>query len=231
MAAAIVLDPGHGGDAPCPGERAPFGAQGASGTWEKVYTLDIALRVRDILRCSGIKAVLTRETDVCISLDNRHELADRLGLPLVSIHFNSASSRDAEGSEAYWWSGNGQPAESLRLAETLLDALVARLGTRRRGVFDRGLRVLTGRTPAALVEVGFINNPEEERRLVGSSSARHQVALALAEGIGAFLGVRVEPCPPRWPLVVGGLLLVGAFWGPRVVPGPRQGRSAGPAVM
>lgn len=202
MAPWIVLDPGHGGDEPCPGEDAPFGARGASGAWEKDYTLDIARRVRDILRCSGIEAALTREADVCVGLDDRHELADRLGVPLVSIHFNSASSPEAEGSEAYWWSGNGQPAASLRLAEVLLDTMTARLGTRRRGVFDRRLRVLTGKTPAALVEVGFINNPEEERRLLGNSAARHQVALAIAEGIGVYFGVNVEPCPSLLPVAV-----------------------------
>lgn len=222
--AVILLDPGHGGTAPCPDEDAPFGARGASGTWEKDYTLDVARRVRDILRCSGLEAALTRESDICVGLGARRDMADAMGVPLVSIHYNAAPSPSASGSEAYWWSGNGSPSESQRLATALLDALTARVGTVRRGVFDRGLRVLTGRMPAALVEVGFISNPQEEKAVAASAEARAQVALGIAEGIGAFLGVPVHPCPPRWPLVVGGLLLAGAFWAPRLQLTARRGR-------
>lgn len=210
MAARIVLDPGHGGDQPCPGADSPKGARGASGLWEKVYTLDVARRARDILACSGVQAVLTRQDDICRGIAERRAVAEGLGWPLLSIHFNSAPAQGAHGTEAFWWSGNAYSDESQRLAEAVVQAIVARLGTRRRGVFDRGdLGVLKARVPAALIEVGFINNPEEEARLVGTAAARHQTALAIAEGVGAHLGVEVRPCPPNWPLIIGVTTLAG----------------------
>lgn len=206
----VMLDPGHGGRS-CPDGQAPGGAVGASGTLEKVYTLDLARRVRDILACSGVEAALTRDADVCVPLSDRVRAAEAMGVPLLSIHLNAASSPQAHGTEAFWWSGSGAPQASRRLAETVAQTVAARLGTTLRGVFDRNLAVLRAQVPAALVEVGFISNPEEERALVGSASARQRTAQAIAEGIGEYLGVEVRPCLPRWPLLVGaGLLLASA---------------------
>ena len=60
-------------------------------------------------------------------------------------------------------------------------------GTRDRGVRQAPFRVLMGATsPAILVEVGFISNPEEELRFKGLSY-RNQVVQALAEAILDYL--------------------------------------------
>jgi N-acetylmuramoyl-L-alanine amidase len=65
------------------------------------------------------------------------------------------------------------------------------------GIKDRGIRqapfvVLTGATmPAALVEVGFLSNPADARRLT-SAAGQEELARALAEAVLAFLRGR-EP--------------------------------------
>jgi N-acetylmuramoyl-L-alanine amidase len=70
------------------------------------------------------------------------------------------------------------------LAELLQDELQAgRSENRNRGIKQAPFRVLMGATmPAALIEVGFITNPDEERRL-GSSDYQDQLANAIYRGV------------------------------------------------
>jgi N-acetylmuramoyl-L-alanine amidase len=78
----VVIDPGHGGK--------DFGAVG-NVTNEKTINLDVALRVKKLLAdVPGIKVVMTRSTDVFISLQERANIANRNhGDLFMSIHVNS----------------------------------------------------------------------------------------------------------------------------------------------
>ncbi len=94
----IVVDAGHGG-----GET---GAIGPGGLQEKEVTLQIARRLAaSIPRFLSCRAVLTRDSDSAISLDDRtavanHEKADLF----LSIHANSSRVAGARGSETYYLS-------------------------------------------------------------------------------------------------------------------------------
>ena len=78
----IVLDPGHGGK--------DIGSRTPDGALEKDITLDIALRLRDLLRKQeGIEVLLTREKDEQVVLRERARFAnDRKADLFVSIHLN-----------------------------------------------------------------------------------------------------------------------------------------------
>ncbi len=77
--------------------------------------------------------------------------------------------------------------ESSRLALDTQKRLNERLGLRDRGVKQAPFVVLTGATmPAILVEVGFLSNPEEARRLAGADY-RDCLAEAIAGGIDDFV--------------------------------------------
>jgi N-acetylmuramoyl-L-alanine amidase len=91
----IVLDPGHGGKDP--------GAIGRNGLTEKEVVLDVALRLRDLLRDRlGKNVFLTREKDQFIELDDRAKFANRHKADLfVSIHINSHPKRNTRGVEMY----------------------------------------------------------------------------------------------------------------------------------
>ena len=80
----------------------------------------------------------------------------------------------------------GHLAASSRLAE-LIQAEMNTLGdTRDRGVKQAPFRVLVGATmPAVLVEVGFLSNPDEEKRLA-TDEYQEQIAGALAAAIVRF---------------------------------------------
>jgi N-acetylmuramoyl-L-alanine amidase len=76
--------------------------------------------------------------------------------------------------------------ESSRLAETVLDAMTAALRIPNRGVKQAGFYVLGGAAmPAILVEIGFVTNPREERRLK-EARYRDEIALAIFNGLADY---------------------------------------------
>lgn len=175
----IVLDPGHGGHDP--------GAVGPTGLRESDIVLDVAKRVRDLLLDSGHKVRLTRETDCYVSLSARAEFANRERAELfVSVHCNAATDPRAHGTETWYYpsSVNGR-----RLAEVLQQALVAALRRRDRGLKTSSNLTVLRRTvmPAALVELAFISNDEEEQ-LLGLDEVRMAAATAIAEGVRSYIG-------------------------------------------
>jgi len=73
--------------------------------------------------------------------------------------------------------------ESSRLAEVVQDSMTQALRMPNRGVKQAGFYVLGGAAmPAILIEIGFVTNPKEERRLK-ESRYRDEVARAIYAGI------------------------------------------------
>lgn len=100
----VVLDPGHGGVDP-----------GMQSRWvqEHAVTLDVALRVRDVLRQHGVDVVMTRDKNTDLSPDKATDLDLRAKMATndktsayVSIHVNASTDPAAQGIETYYF---GQP--------------------------------------------------------------------------------------------------------------------------
>src|SRR6185369_13860094 len=90
----IVIDPGHGG--------AHWGTVARSGAMEKDITLDLALRLRRLLQDASFEVLLTRESDVTMSLEERVAFANaRRADVFVSIHVNWISRRGVRPVETY----------------------------------------------------------------------------------------------------------------------------------
>jgi len=100
----IVLDPGHGGIDP--------GCLNAAGVKEKDLTLDIALKLRDILKANtSLDVVLTRETDIHVPLENRTVIANQRRADLfLSIHVNAFRLKDRRGIETFFLNFSADPA-------------------------------------------------------------------------------------------------------------------------
>ncbi|NTY00720.1 N-acetylmuramoyl-L-alanine amidase [Deinococcus sp. JMULE3] len=176
----VVLDPGHGGKDP--------GAVGA--VIEKQVTLDVALRVRDLLSAAGVDVVLTRDSDRELHPVKNTDLQLRaaLGTPgtalFVSIHVNALDASAAlrgYGIETWW---NPNHARSSALAALLQAQMVQQTGA-----FDKGLKntqslsvLRNSRVPAALVEIGFASHPVDGQNLQDSNYL-DRVALGIAQGI------------------------------------------------
>lgn len=104
----IAIDPGHGGQDP--------GAIGLTGNREKDVTLAIARELaRQVNATPGMKAYLTRDTDVFIPLNNRARLARAAKADMfVSIHADAAENRNAQGSSVYVLSLKGASSQRAR---------------------------------------------------------------------------------------------------------------------
>jgi N-acetylmuramoyl-L-alanine amidase len=98
----IVIDPGHGGD--------QFGAISNTGLAEKDVTLDIALRLRRLMKQSPFEVLLTRETDQTVTLADRVAFANSKKADLfISIHINSMQPRSIRPLETYYVGATNDP--------------------------------------------------------------------------------------------------------------------------
>jgi len=106
----IVIDPGHGGKDP--------GAVGKK-AYEKTIVLDIAKRLRDLLKKKGLTVLMTRTSDKAVSLRSRTKFANAKGGKLfVSIHANGNPKSRARGFCAYYLGkSNKKEKEALEIAQ------------------------------------------------------------------------------------------------------------------
>jgi len=148
----IVVDPGHGG-----------WDNGASweGRLEKDDNLRLGLAVREQLMAQSIPVLMTRDTDVYVTLADRAGVANAAGANLfVSLHRNSYPEQTptAMGVENYIYLT--APEETTgRAAQLVLDSVVDVGVQADRGV-SRGDYYVLRKTvmPAMLLEMGFIIN-------------------------------------------------------------------------
>lgn len=181
--ATIILDAGHGG--------ADFGAVNAPmGLVEKRLTLKTARLTRAALKKLGYTVVMTRDSDTQVSLKGRVELANKYKNALfVSIHFNSAHSKSAEGVEVFYFedpSNSNRSYLSKSLSCSIIEKSVAATRCNNRGVKIGAFRVIKAtKMPAVLVEGGFITHPVEGRQLA-KSRYLHNLSRGIAQGVASY---------------------------------------------
>ena len=104
----VAIDPGHGGQDP--------GAVGPTGKREKDITLAVARELaRQVNATPGLRAFLTRDTDVFIPLPMRAQKARAAKADIfISIHADAAENRNARGSSVYVLSTKGASSQRAR---------------------------------------------------------------------------------------------------------------------
>lgn len=106
----VMLDPGHGGKDP--------GAISKNGHYEKDLTLKMGRETRALLEKAGYKVVMTRDSDVYISLRGRVKKAHQAQAELfISIHADSSTNTGAKGLSVYTLSETSSDKEAAALAE------------------------------------------------------------------------------------------------------------------
>lgn len=202
----VVIDAGHGGH--------DSGSQGHF-KHEKYYTLKVARLVRDLLQKKGYRVVMTRDSDVFISLANRVRIANKYkgSAIFISIHFNSGNSR-ANGIETFTVSpvgvphlgrgirdrdfnlvpGNIMDSASIALATAAHSRTLLYLNNPKGNnyrISDRGIKrarfnVLTGiQIPAILLEGGFISNRNEAAK-IDTLVYQQTLAAAVARAVKVY---------------------------------------------
>ncbi len=189
----VVIDPGHGGH--------DSGAKGIYG-YEKDFALKLAFALKAKLEAQGMRVVMTRSTDVFISLGGRVAFANKVPNSIyVSLHFNSGPSTGtgietfaltpqggssvygARSVDAYAYNGNQRDSENIALATAIHAAVVSQFRLVDRGVKRARWYVLTGlERPGVLFEGGFVTNPTDGR-LIAADNFRTELAATLCHAI------------------------------------------------
>ena len=194
----VVIDAGHGGE--------DGGASSASGVVEKEVNLEVAFALRDLFEAAGMPVVMTRTEDrllydrnvdfqgrkKVLDLAARRIVAERTaeaaaedGVCLfVSIHMNAFPAPQYSGMQV--WYGVGDPL-SAEVAESIQSASVALMPDNHRKIKAAGSNIyLLDRikTPAVLVECGFLSNPEEAERLSREDYRRALAGVVFAGVMG-----------------------------------------------
>lgn len=172
----IAIDAGHGGT--------NLGASGKSSKiLEKNLTLQYAKVLEKKLQQRGATVVMTRTSDVDVSQPERAALL-RKAAPdlLISIHFNSSGNPVVSGTSTYYRYIGFQP-----LTQAILKRMLE-LDFNNYGNIGGFNFALSGPTeyPNCLVEVGFLSNEEEEKKLL-KKGFDEDVANKICRGIVDWL--------------------------------------------
>lgn len=159
----VCLDAGHGGD--------DVGAEGNDGQYEKQETLKLALLIKEYLESTGVRVVMTRETDKTLSLSERKEIAENCKADLLlSIHRNVyEGTEDVNGIEA--WINNCRPADANKISENILRYIKNEVPEiKNRGVkwgtmdnVNENYAVNKVSMASLILEVGFISSEYDNR--------------------------------------------------------------------
>lgn len=179
----IYLDPGHGGADP-------------GAVWGNIYesqiNLEISLKLQAELEKNGAIVYLTRYGDYDLSANNamlrkrsdlsrRANIINRSGADLyLSIHLNADTSSTWQGAQVFYDQIND---ENQKLAEILQKQLREDLNTKREYKNIKGQYLYSRvNVPGALIEVGFISNPNE-RYLLRQQDYQQKVSQTITKGI------------------------------------------------
>ena len=201
----IAIDPGHGGS--------DTGTQNAAlGLREKIFTLDVSVRLKAALEKRGYRVAMTRQTDVDVGLGARAIIANQAQADLfLSIHFNAVDKdKRTKGAEVFtfapqfqrsadaWGAGkddtealpapvNRFDSASVACAHAIHGALVKELKVEDRGQKIAHWGVLRPlNCPGVLIEPGFLSNDDEGRK-IGTPEYRQRIAETIARGVDAYV--------------------------------------------
>jgi N-acetylmuramoyl-L-alanine amidase len=177
----LCFDYGHGGDDP----GATYNSRKES---DDVLSLGKAVAAE--IRRHGVTVDETRTNDATVSLEERSDFENRNSYDyFISFHRNAYEPEQVKGVETYTYLNSG--AETRELAESIQASLVV-LGFIDRGVKEANFYVLREtKAPAVLVEVGFIDNSEDNNRF---ESKINNIIKALSKAILSVLGIDyIEP--------------------------------------
>lgn len=168
----VVIDAGHGGVTD-PG-AIYYGRQ------EKDDNLRLALAVGDILADNGVDVVFTRIDDIYDTPYEKAEMANHAEADFfVSLHRNATDNpQKPSGVLSLVYEDAGIPGSLARR----INGELAKAGLADLGVSERPGLVVLRKTqmPSVLVEVGFIDNPADNRRF---DQQFEEIAGAIATGI------------------------------------------------
>ncbi len=192
----IFLDPGHGGR--------DSGAY-YYGIAEKDLNLQVSRKLRKRLEELGYTVLTSRDSDVDVDfVTERSRMVNKTNADFfISIHFNATgndttlnlgiqtySYKEEAGYPSkinqYWHNNPDRMSESNRLAADLHSSLLAETGARDAGLLQATFAVLRETAkPAVLLELGYMDNPEENQR-IRSEQYQDKLVEGIIKGIQKY---------------------------------------------
>ncbi|MDF2554010.1 MAG: N-acetylmuramoyl-L-alanine amidase [Chryseobacterium sp.] len=162
----IVIDAGHGGN--------DMGAI-YDGVSEKQIVLDIASKIKQHNQdLDDYEIVLTRDSDAYATLADRTAMINKLNPEMViSLHINRSPAKESaiKGHEIF--------TQNTEASKSLAEKISKKFGECK--IEEKNLHILReSKSPAVLVELGFINNTEDRKYLI-SETGQKEVAKKFIE--------------------------------------------------
>jgi N-acetylmuramoyl-L-alanine amidase len=178
----IAIDPGHGGSPTSDPTQLWDPGVVVGAVMEKEITLDLAFRLRTLLRKERVKVVLTRTTDEYVEISERWNRVHASGARMfVSLHVNAFDGDPSINGAAVFY----PRADSLPFAQSIdtgLAQALSRFQIQDDGVVAKPELWVHSDIPTATVEPAYLTNPRE-RSLLLQSDFRDAIATGVYQGI------------------------------------------------
>ncbi|SCP99815.1 N-acetylmuramoyl-L-alanine amidase family protein [Anaerobium acetethylicum] len=206
----VAIDAGH--QAKGNNEQEPIGP-GATQTKPKVSSgtsgcvtglaeyqlnLNVSLKLKAALTQRGYTVVMIRETnDVNLSNKERADIANRSGAEIfLRIHADSSTDSSVTGASVLYPSPSNPYVASLSASSKALSSAVGTRMCQAAGAKFRGTvasDTMSGinwcTIPVAIVEMGFMSNPDEDRKMA-SDDYQNRLVQGMADGVDEYFGSR-----------------------------------------
>ena len=173
------------------------GAESSSGTTEAESNLKIALKLQNLLEQSGATVILTRSDENAIydvdsktlkqkkisDIHNRVKIGNESEADIfVSIHLNKIPEGEYWGWQTFYKEDSEDGKKLATCIQNNLNEAIQKENTRVPMKIDNIYIIKHVEIPTAIVECGFLSNPEEEKLLL-TDEYQNKLAWGIYTGI------------------------------------------------
>lgn len=182
----VIIDPGHGG--------LDGGAVGVGGVVEKGINLSISLKLKKFFEASGYRVIMTREDDRSIyssgsdtvrekkttDIHNRFHFMEQYPKAIfISVHQNKFEQSQYSGTQVFYSANNDESKLLAGFIQSRVKSMIQNSNDRViKPAGDNLYLLYHAKSPAVMVECGFLSNPDEAS-LLQNPDYQNKIAYAI----------------------------------------------------